>query len=224
MTNLEDYQHEHTELILFIDNESELYKQKQAIIAAMKKKVEAGKYDAAKAIVGWRHWVDAGARKYVKDFHMTDLAAAFPVKVRDAVAKEVSEREYQMILQGEYGKLEVPKVHRAGPSVQKPEARKAVRKKVEKPSVRISQVKLNRQGYTSSGEYFGVGQPLWRAYNTRNQQELNFRAPTREVAKEVAFAVLLRPKDKLVTSRFTPRQVREFTEEWSTRLVPGERQ
>lgn len=108
---LEQWQTEITELGLYIDNEGSLYPQKQAIIANMKRKIEAGTYDQVKAVTGWMHWVAAGAQKYAKEFKV-ELIRTFPVMVRWAVARDVAKREYAAIKSGEYGELKkrAPKV------------------------------------------------------------------------------------------------------------------
>jgi hypothetical protein len=111
------YQAEKVELALYIDNESALYPQKQAIIANMKRKIERGEYDAQMAIKGWLHWVNAGAARYCKEFRC-EIIRTFPISVRTTVAAEVAEREYEAIKSGEYGPLK---------NAKKP-AKKAVKK------------------------------------------------------------------------------------------------
>jgi len=56
------------ELELYIENTSELYPQKQAIIANLQKKRAKGKYDPEKAPKLWEYWVDEGARRYQREF------------------------------------------------------------------------------------------------------------------------------------------------------------
>lgn len=108
---LKQWQTEITELALYIDTEGSLYPQKQAIIANMKRKIEAGAYDQVKAVAAWMHWVGAGATKYAKEFRV-ELIRTFPVIVRWAVARDVARREFENIKAGEYGELKprLPKV------------------------------------------------------------------------------------------------------------------
>lgn len=77
------------ELLLTIQNESRLHPQYQAIAKNLEKKIDSGKYDHAKAVVGWRHWVDAGAKQYAKDWDVS-----FDVPTRNYVARRVA-REFE---------------------------------------------------------------------------------------------------------------------------------
>lgn len=56
------------ELVMYIDNESNLYPQKQSIQANLINKILAGKYDRSKAPQLWGYLVEAGAKKYHKEF------------------------------------------------------------------------------------------------------------------------------------------------------------
>lgn len=57
------------ELRLFIDNDGDLYRQRfMPILKNQCKHRKRGRYDAKKSIVGWMHLVDAGAKKYAKEF------------------------------------------------------------------------------------------------------------------------------------------------------------
>ncbi len=60
--------HETSELELFIANDEPLYRQKQAIKAAIGKKICKNSYSHELAQKGFKHVVDAGARKYAKEF------------------------------------------------------------------------------------------------------------------------------------------------------------
>ena len=73
-----EWQAEETELELYIDNEAELYPQKKAIIASMKKKVEHGEYDPFLAIKAWLYWVDAGAKRYCAEWKVP-IIRTFPI-------------------------------------------------------------------------------------------------------------------------------------------------
>ena len=54
-----------------------------------------------------------------------------------------------------------------------------------KANTRLYKVRLNSQGYTSEGYYFGVGQQLWRwEFEDGVEFESGYvRAPNRKVAK-----------------------------------------
>ena len=102
----ESFHTEQVELVLYADNESALYPQKKRIIANMKERIEKGTYDPELAVVGWQHWVDEAAKRYVKEFKV-DMVKTFPIQCRRAAAKEIAEREAEAIKSGEYGALEV---------------------------------------------------------------------------------------------------------------------
>jgi hypothetical protein len=106
MATPESFHAEQVELVLYADNESELYPQKKRIIALMKERIEKGQYDPNLAIVGWLHWVDEAAKRYVKEFKV-DMVRTFPIQCRRDAAKEIAEREYEAIKSGEYGALAV---------------------------------------------------------------------------------------------------------------------
>jgi hypothetical protein len=88
---------EYGELRLYIDNERDLYQQRKAIEANLEKKMAKGTYDASKAPLAWMHMVDAGAKKYAKEFDVS-VASTFPKKnVRVPLATEYArdfEAEY----------------------------------------------------------------------------------------------------------------------------------
>jgi hypothetical protein len=94
------------ELDLYAENESALYGQFKSIIANVKRKIESGKYDAAKAPKLWGYWYEAAARRYVKEFG-GEVRTAFPASLRGQLAKERAKDEYQKIMGGEYGAVVV---------------------------------------------------------------------------------------------------------------------
>lgn len=98
------------ELLLYADNTSEIYPMKQQIIKNMKKKIEKGVYDPEAAIQGWMHWVDNAAKMYAKEFLTEPYHQIFTKDVRMNVAREVAEREYDMIVNGEYDEKAARKV------------------------------------------------------------------------------------------------------------------
>lgn len=64
------------------------------------------------------------------------------------------------------------------------------RKPAAPADVTAERVKLNRQGYTSSGQYFGVGAPLWECYDG-DRGPLYLRAGDKKAA--MAQVLLRRP-------------------------------
>lgn len=55
--------------------------------------------------------------------------------------------------------------------------------------VYLAKVRINRQGYTDAGRYFGVGAPLWEFWSLDDISHLGprfVRAPNREAAKALA--------------------------------------
>jgi hypothetical protein len=64
------------------------------------------------------------------------------------------------------------------------------RKPAAPADVTAERVKLNRQGYTSSGQYFGVGAPLWECYDG-DRGPLYLRAGDKKAA--IAQVLLRRP-------------------------------
>lgn len=95
-------EHAVTELRLYAENESAIYPQHQAIVENIKRKMARGVYDPGRAPALWGYWVDAAARRYIKEFG-GDLKTTFPPAVRRAVATEVAHDEGERIKAGEYG-------------------------------------------------------------------------------------------------------------------------
>ncbi len=124
----ENYEAERVELALYIDNDGQLYPQKKAIIENMKRKVERGEYDPKLAVKGWLHWVDAGAKKYCKEFGC-EIIKTFPIAVRTAVAQDVADETYKAIKSGEYGELKKAAPAKSAKKAPKKGAKKAARKR-----------------------------------------------------------------------------------------------
>lgn len=78
------------ELDLFAENTGELYAQKKAILANIKRRREKGTYDPAKAPKLWMYWVDAAARRYQKEFGSG--SPVFDKPTREALAQELARR------------------------------------------------------------------------------------------------------------------------------------
>lgn len=82
------------ELDLYAENTSELYAQKKAILANIKRKLASGKYDHALAPKLWMYWADAAAKRYVKEFSAPGdkVDSVFNKATRMAFAKELADR------------------------------------------------------------------------------------------------------------------------------------
>lgn len=77
------------ELRLFIDNDGDLYRQRyMPILRNQCKKAKSGKYDATKSAKGWQYLVDAGAKKYIKEFGGGAWHKIFDAATRRSVARE----------------------------------------------------------------------------------------------------------------------------------------
>ncbi len=88
------------ELVLFIVNDGDLYRQRtQPILANLAKKVRKGTYDAKKAVKLWGYLADAGAQSYTKQFGSPGGSSYgnFDKKTRMAAAAEL-QSEYQEAL------------------------------------------------------------------------------------------------------------------------------
>ena len=83
--------HAADELGLYLENESALYPEKQAIIANLQKKKKKGKYDAKKAPKLWLYLVNDAAKKYEKEFG-SGGANVFNKPTRESVAEELATR------------------------------------------------------------------------------------------------------------------------------------
>lgn len=84
--------HAATELDLYIENDSDLYRQKQAILKNLQLKARRGIYDKSKAAKLWGYWVQTGARKYVKEFASGPIQNIFNKTTREHVANELAAR------------------------------------------------------------------------------------------------------------------------------------
>jgi hypothetical protein len=77
-----------TELRLFIDNDSDLYKTKAIpCILNIKRKIQADKFLPSRAPLLFKYLVDAGAKKYCEEFGGT-LRTTFPSYLRWKLAED----------------------------------------------------------------------------------------------------------------------------------------
>jgi hypothetical protein len=89
------------ELEIYIENDAGLYRQKMSILQNVARRASKGMYDPKKAPKLWLYLVDAGAKKYVKEYggRVQDL---FPKTLREMLAREYAVHEYQALKRGEY--------------------------------------------------------------------------------------------------------------------------
>lgn len=92
-----------------MDNDGDLYRQKDAFLANAYRKMKAGKYDPVLAIKLWMHYVDRGAKAYAKEFATPrEWSKIFPKDVRTEVAKRYEKSEREALQRGEYSKYVLP--------------------------------------------------------------------------------------------------------------------
>lgn len=90
------------DLRLYLENTGALYPQHQSIIKNLSRKMDKGTYDPNLAWRLWLYWVVAGAQAYAKEMGGGVWYQLFPVPVREALAKELSQDEEARIRNGEY--------------------------------------------------------------------------------------------------------------------------
>jgi len=84
-------EHAETELRLFIDNDSQLYRSRFVpIVKNLIRKKKSGKYDSKLAVKGFMYLVDDGAKKYAKEFDSPqNWNKMFPKSLRLKVAQQL---------------------------------------------------------------------------------------------------------------------------------------
>lgn len=105
------------ELRLFIESDGDLYRQQfMPIIENIKRKMKSGKYDAALAPKLWGYLVDAGAKKYNKEYGDGTLSLKmFNKATRNHLAHDLSGHYQEAIENGEYGEI----AYKKNPTVRK---------------------------------------------------------------------------------------------------------
>lgn len=91
------YSHEKRELELYIDNDGQLYAKRLSILKNVARRVVKGTYDATKAPKLWLYLIDAGAKKYVKEFGGA-VTTMFPKKLRMELAEEYAKAGLKEVL------------------------------------------------------------------------------------------------------------------------------
>ncbi len=115
------------ELYLFIDNDSDLYRQQyEPILKNLTAKKARGVYDRNLAAKLFGYLVETGAKKYDKEFGAggREWSQIFPKKLRDAVAEEFRDRfeiEYAL---GNYDTFTPKKYQKAKPAPHKARAKR----------------------------------------------------------------------------------------------------
>ena len=93
------------ELKLYINNNEDLYRKKfMPIIANIKRKIKRGVYNHEMAPKLWMYLVDEAAVQYVDEFGSPDqdVKDMFPKDLRDAIALDMANDEFEKIQAGEY--------------------------------------------------------------------------------------------------------------------------
>jgi hypothetical protein len=81
------------ELLTYLDNEEDIYRQKQAIAANLIKKIKKGTYSHSRAQDAWLSIADVGAKKYAREFGtQSEWSRIFVPATRDLVAKMLADR------------------------------------------------------------------------------------------------------------------------------------
>ena len=85
------------ELVLYLDNEYDLHKKKQAIAENLIRKIKRGTYDHRRAPALWAYVVEDAAKKYAKEFaaHPREWSTMFNPATRDLAAQELADRWYE---------------------------------------------------------------------------------------------------------------------------------
>lgn len=78
------------ELKLYMDNDQQIYRQIRSVRQNLLRKVKSGKYNAALSVKAWMYPVEAGAKKYTREFGGT-WHEMFPKSTRELVAREYAE-------------------------------------------------------------------------------------------------------------------------------------
>lgn len=103
------------ELVIFIDNDGDLYRQQGAPIREnLSKKYRKGIYDHAQAVKLWKYLADTGAKKYAQEFASpSEWNRMFTVADRKAAAQEMADMWRDEM---ELGNFMEPKKRAANPA------------------------------------------------------------------------------------------------------------
>ena len=101
MTNTNKLSDDVHEFLLYAQNDGKLYEEfVRPTEQLLEQKMEAGTYSHPRAIITWNYVVDAAARKYVRDFSISESwYHRFPKSVRNMAAAEWADQwrqEYEV--------------------------------------------------------------------------------------------------------------------------------
>jgi hypothetical protein len=93
------------ELVLFLENDPEMYRQQDAVVKNLVRKMRGGRYDHALAPKLWQYWVDAGAKRYLHEFDAPSarIQDVFPIQTRQQVAQYFADQFRDEAELGNYG-------------------------------------------------------------------------------------------------------------------------
>lgn len=95
-----------TELLLYIDNDGQLYRQQRDPIQKnLVRKLIAGKYDRHKSVKLWEYLADNAAKKYTKEFGTGDGFGIFNKATRHEAAEHLASNFFQEYQDGEFSHL-----------------------------------------------------------------------------------------------------------------------
>lgn len=85
------------ELLLYLDNERDIYDQKKLIAANLLRKIKKKVYSHTRAVDAWAYIVERAAKKYAKEFSSSerDWSMIFVPATRDLVTRELADRWYE---------------------------------------------------------------------------------------------------------------------------------
>lgn len=95
------------ELMLWADNDSDVYRQKEAYLKNVARKIKSKRYDAEKAVKLWEYFMETVAQSYAAQVFENKAmwSKAFTPVVRKLAAKEYSEQEFKNLNDGNYGEI-----------------------------------------------------------------------------------------------------------------------
>jgi hypothetical protein len=96
------------DLEITIESDGELHRQQfMPIINNIKKKIKGGSYNHSLVAKLWLYLVDAGAKKYAKEFasHPSEWSKIFIKKDRIILSEKLADYYYDQIKAGEYGEI-----------------------------------------------------------------------------------------------------------------------
>lgn len=84
------------ELLLYLDNEPDIYRQKQEVAENLYRKIKKGTYSHLRAADLWAYVAERAAKKYAKEFGSSerDWSSIFVPATRDLVAELLADRWY----------------------------------------------------------------------------------------------------------------------------------